>query len=163
MPSKLLTEPHPDFEFVDATSLRTPVGFKVWRQAHGLSQKRLADLLEQNWVTISRYENGHIPIPRVVELALRTLHLELETTLDTPIDDVPPKWTPAENLAIDLLIERDMIPESLPQKRAAVAAFIDTYNDQGDIDNAIAGDKRAMIRLRKACGLSAFKSPTATL
>ena len=69
----------------DTVELRTPEGFRNWRVQHGLSQRTLGALLELHVKgTISRYENGHTPIPKTVELALRWLDLELTPTPQRP-------------------------------------------------------------------------------
>lgn len=62
--------------------LRSSDGVLAWRKAHGLTQQRLADLLEVHKLTVSRWETGQVPVPRTVELAL----LYLEQTL--PAADV---------------------------------------------------------------------------
>lgn len=135
-----------------AVELRTPEGFRNWRVQHGLSQKALAALLELDEKgAISRYENGHSRIPRTVELALRWLDLELAQRPAPPVE--PREWTPAEKLALDLCVESS---DLLGDVEVTVAAFIRTYGIE-DLEAAVTGNKHAMIRLRKACGLPAFK------
>lgn len=56
-------------------SLRTPEGLRAWRTAHSLSQAQLGKLLEVTNVSVSRWELGLVPIPRLVELALRYLEI----------------------------------------------------------------------------------------
>jgi len=53
-----------------ASSLRTPEGVRAWRKERGLSQIDLAELLEVVPLTVLRWENGQVGIPRTVELAL---------------------------------------------------------------------------------------------
>lgn len=53
-----------------ASSLRTPEGVRAWRKERGLSQIELAELLEVVPLTVLRWENGQVAIPRTVELAL---------------------------------------------------------------------------------------------
>jgi DNA-binding transcriptional regulator YiaG len=55
-------------------ALRTPQGLRAWRLDHGLSQVQLARLLEVQYQTVYRWENGKIAIPRTVELALLYLN-----------------------------------------------------------------------------------------
>jgi transcriptional regulator with XRE-family HTH domain len=50
--------------------LRTPEGVRAWRKERGLSQIELAELLEVVPLTVLRWENGQVAIPRTVELAL---------------------------------------------------------------------------------------------
>lgn len=136
---------NPEF---NATPLRTPEGFRAWRIAHGLSQPQLADLLDLHGkVTISRYENGHMPISRMIELAL--------IGLDQVLQQRQPELDLTEEnaLIVELMQERDCVV-------GVSSADLDTFrkeHDLADIMGAVAGDKRAMIRLRKACGLPAFR------
>ena len=51
-------------------ALRTPEGVRAWRKERGLSQIELAELLEVVPLTVLRWENGQVAIPRTVELAL---------------------------------------------------------------------------------------------
>ena len=51
----------------------TAADFKHRRLDLGLTQRELAEILHLTWVTISRYENGHSPVPRAVEIVLSTL------------------------------------------------------------------------------------------
>lgn len=51
----------------------TPEEFHAARKALGLTQRELATLLGRTYQMISRYENGHSPIPEVVRLALTWL------------------------------------------------------------------------------------------
>jgi len=59
------------------TNLRSPVGLRAWRRAHKLSQQKLADLLEVHKLTVLRWEQGQVPIPRTTELALLYLDRSL--------------------------------------------------------------------------------------
>jgi len=52
---------------------------RAWREARSLTQPQLGELLDARWETVSRWERGVRPIPRVVELALRTIERELPT------------------------------------------------------------------------------------
>lgn len=52
----------------------TPAELKAWRAAAGLSQVGLAQLLEVNVITVSRWERGQARIPRMLELALASIH-----------------------------------------------------------------------------------------
>lgn len=130
-------------------SVRTPEGFRAWRKAHALSQQDLAQRLEVTWVSVSRWENGHHPIPRIAELALRYLDEHPEE------DNAPPSvhLTATDGLIIELCNERGVDLSNLSD---ALATFRAEHN-AADLDAAVAGDKRAMIRLRKACGLRAFR------
>jgi transcriptional regulator with XRE-family HTH domain len=58
--------------------LRTPEGVRAWRKERGLSQIELAELLEVVPLTVLRWENGQVAIPRTVELALRYLDATTE-------------------------------------------------------------------------------------
>lgn len=51
-------------------ALRTPEGMRAWRHEQGLSQADIADALEVDVMTVSRWERGLRNIPRTVELAL---------------------------------------------------------------------------------------------
>src|SRR5262245_697397 len=130
-------------------SLRTPEGLRAWRAARGISQRQLADLLEVAWKgTLSRYENGHQAIPRVIELALIGLDQELANVL-------PPsrEWTPADDLILELCREAG---DDVTNAYAVVDGFRANPHPD-DIQSAADGDLRALIRLRKACGLPTFK------
>src|SRR5580765_4340608 len=50
--------------------LRSSSGLRAWRRAHKLSQKQLAELLDIHHLTVLRWEQGQVPIPRTTELAL---------------------------------------------------------------------------------------------
>jgi transcriptional regulator with XRE-family HTH domain len=51
---------------------------KAWRLAHGLTQRRLAILLDVDKITISRWERGERQPPgRMLELALEALDRRL--------------------------------------------------------------------------------------
>ena len=53
---------------------------KAWREAHGLTQRRLAQLLDVDQMTVSRWERGERkPRGRVLELALERLSEKLST------------------------------------------------------------------------------------
>lgn len=153
-----LLDPHPDFEFVDAThnDLRTPAGLRAWRLAHGLTQTQLGDLLEVAWNSVNRWENGHRKISRVVELALRWLELELRNGTTTPPPVKPVELTDADQLVVTLVRERDYGGADHPVSLDDINAFRESQ-DEYLVDAAAAGDKRAMIRLRKDCGLPAFR------
>ncbi len=127
----------------NAPSLRTPEGLRAWRAAHGVSQRQLADLLEVGWKgTLSRYENGHLAIPRVIELALRGLEAELRQQAHARA--IEP--TPVERLIAQL-----------SQEAGESVAWLTTEH-YADLDAAtVSGSRHAMIRLRKACGLPTFK------
>ena len=122
--------------------LRTPAGLRAWRNARGLTQGELGDLLEVTWTSVNRWENGRHAIPRSVELALLYIadHPELlgHTT--------PAPLTPADRLVAELATES-----------GHDAAWFRATQLAADLDNAADGDKRALIRIRKACGLPAFK------
>jgi len=60
------TTPAPDAP----ATLRTPEGIRAWRKDRGLSQAALAQLLDVAPLTVLRWENGQIAVPRTVELAL---------------------------------------------------------------------------------------------
>jgi DNA-binding transcriptional regulator YiaG len=51
----------------------TAKGFKKMREAKGYSQSQLARELEVNVMTVSRWERGAVPVPRMAELALAAL------------------------------------------------------------------------------------------
>ena len=51
----------------------TAKGFKKMREAKGYSQSQLARELEVNVMTVSRWERGVVPVPRMAELALAAL------------------------------------------------------------------------------------------
>lgn len=57
----------PTSALVDAPEL------KQWMSANGWSVRALAQALDINWRTVSRYRAGEQPIPRTVELALQAL------------------------------------------------------------------------------------------
>lgn len=46
---------------------------KALRKAAGYKAKELAEVLETTPATISRYEHGHAPVPKKIELAVRYL------------------------------------------------------------------------------------------
>jgi DNA-binding XRE family transcriptional regulator len=60
-------------------NLRSSAGLRAWRQAHKLSQQKLADLLEVHKLTVLRWETGQVAIPRTTELALLYLNHTLST------------------------------------------------------------------------------------
>lgn len=51
-------------------ALRTPQGLRAWRREQGLTQADIADALEVDVMTVSRWERGLLDISRAVELAL---------------------------------------------------------------------------------------------
>jgi transcriptional regulator with XRE-family HTH domain len=51
----------------------TRAQFKAARERLGLTQAELADILGKAMSTISRYETGDIPIPKLAELAMAYL------------------------------------------------------------------------------------------
>lgn len=56
---------------------------KTWRIAHGLTQRRLAILLDLDQVTISRWERGERQPPsRMLTLALEALDQKLRAQAD---------------------------------------------------------------------------------
>lgn len=133
-----------------SNDLRTPAGLRAWRNARGLSQTALAAELDVFWTTINRWENGKTPIPRSVELALLWLGREddaqpaAETTLSA-----------ADLLLLELGRERGLdVDSDVSEALRAVRADVD---NAGDVDAAAAGNRLAMIRLRKAVGLRAFR------
>ena len=46
---------------------------RAWMTAHGYTVRSLARALEREPRTIQRYRDGSLPVPRVIELALRGL------------------------------------------------------------------------------------------
>lgn len=52
----------------------------------GLNQAELADLLGIKSNTVSRYETGLLPVPKVVELALEALRIKEESQETTKIE-----------------------------------------------------------------------------
>lgn len=140
-----LLDPHPDFEFVDATNLRTPAGMRAWRQSRGLSQVKLAELLEVHEITISKWEREIVPIPKTVELALRWLDQELAHE--------PLVSDQARDLILVLCAEAG---DDISDVDAVLEGFTSNHHTE-DIEAAAGGDLRALIRLRKDCGLPAFR------
>jgi DNA-binding XRE family transcriptional regulator len=57
----------------------TSEDLKEWRKKHGYTQQGLADTLGVIRLTITRWENGTRGIPKLLELALRTLARETTT------------------------------------------------------------------------------------
>ncbi len=57
----------------------TPEDLKEWRKTHSYTQQGLADTLGVIRLTITRWENGTRAIPKLLELALRTLDCEKKT------------------------------------------------------------------------------------
>lgn len=56
---------------------------KAWREAHKLSQRRLAILLDVDQVTVGRWERGERQPPgRMLELALQALDQQLAAEKD---------------------------------------------------------------------------------
>ena len=56
---------------------------KSWREARGLSQRRLAILLDVDQVTVGRWERGERQPPgRMLELALQQLDQQLAADKD---------------------------------------------------------------------------------
>ena len=53
---------------------------KDWREKHGLTQDRLAELLKVAKNTISRWERGERSIPEYMDLALEALEARLKTS-----------------------------------------------------------------------------------
>jgi DNA-binding transcriptional regulator YiaG len=51
----------------------TPQQLRSLRRKLGLSQRGLAELLDYDLRTIQRWEAGDMPIPKVVELALKNV------------------------------------------------------------------------------------------
>ena len=51
----------------------TPKQFNSWRVDMGWTQREAAAALDIHWKTVSTYERGTRPIPRVVELATERL------------------------------------------------------------------------------------------
>jgi transcriptional regulator with XRE-family HTH domain len=51
----------------------TPGQLKVWREGNGLSQRQLADTLEIDIMTVSRWERGVRSIPPFLHLALECM------------------------------------------------------------------------------------------
>ncbi|HXJ29479.1 MAG TPA: helix-turn-helix transcriptional regulator [Gemmatimonadales bacterium] len=128
-------------------SVRTPEGFRAWRLAHGLSQPQLAELLGLSTkIIISRYENGHSPITRIIELALVGLDQELRNA--TPL---------VSDAAADLILAlcREA-GDDVSDVGDTIEAFTANHN-AADVEAAASGDLRALILLRKACGLPAFR------
>lgn len=125
-----------------ALPLRTPEGFRAFRHIHGLSQRKLADLLGMKWDgTISRYENGQLPIPKVVEMALLWLdHQGIAAPTPGPIAEL-----------------REALCAESPDDEVNVRAYFEDISNATDVLLAASGDKRALIRLRKDCGLPAFR------
>ena len=54
----------------------TPAEFAAARHALGLSQPQLAEELDIHPMTVSKYERGALAVPRVAELAMRSLALD---------------------------------------------------------------------------------------
>lgn len=52
---------------------------KAARLRLGLTQEALAKALGMSAVQLSRYENGHMPVPRVVALAVEALERRQQT------------------------------------------------------------------------------------
>lgn len=57
---------------IDPT-IRTPEEMAAWRVSRGLSQQALADQLAVHKQSVYRWEAGAVPIPQMVEYALRYL------------------------------------------------------------------------------------------
>ena len=60
--------------FCDTTTMRSYEVRKI-RERLGLSQGALGKRLGKHWSTVSRWENGHTPVPQTVALALKLLAL----------------------------------------------------------------------------------------
>lgn len=137
-----------------APALRTAAGLRAWRKSRGLSQQRLADLLEVQPLTIIRWEQERVAIPRTVELALLWLDQELPAVQQ---HNAEPALTATDRLVLELAAERG---DDVSNPRAALQSF---YRATGqviqlsDIIAAAAGDVRARIRVRKAAGLRAIR------
>ena len=59
-------------------------GLKKWREAHGLTQEELADLLKVRAISISRWERGVAKPPgALLELALEALDARLKQSAGT--------------------------------------------------------------------------------
>jgi transcriptional regulator with XRE-family HTH domain len=117
-----------------------------------LTQERLGELLEVTYVSIHRWETGKQAIPRLVELAL--LGLE-HVVLAPPEAETAKALSAADELLLALGRERGLdvdsgVSEALRTMRAEV-------DNAADIEAAASGNRLAMIRLRKAVGLRAFR------
>jgi transcriptional regulator with XRE-family HTH domain len=134
---------------LDCSNLRTPAGLRAWRNARGLSQTALAAELDVFWTTINRWENGKTPIPRSVELALLWLGRE-----DTQ-PEVQTTLSAADELLLALARERGFDVDS--DASEALRAIRSDVDNAADVDAAVGGNRLAMIRLRKAVGLRAFR------
>jgi DNA-binding XRE family transcriptional regulator len=50
--------------------------FRRKRERLGLTQEEMAKRLGKNRLTIIRYESGHTPVPKAVELAFKVIEAE---------------------------------------------------------------------------------------
>lgn len=64
----------------------TPEGLRAFREDYGLTQAELADLLNIDTLTVSRWERGASAIwaPRIMALALRELRRTLKRKVVNP-------------------------------------------------------------------------------
>jgi transcriptional regulator with XRE-family HTH domain len=121
----------------------------AWREQHGLSQQRLAELLGTTNVTVYRWESGRQAIPPMLELALRWLDHELGQ------DRVETTLSAADELILSLGREAGQDVDSDVQ--GTLRAYRANNDNAADLDAAVAGSRVAMIRVRKAAGLRAFR------
>jgi DNA-binding transcriptional regulator YiaG len=56
----------------------TAAQIKQWRTTHGVSQERLAELLQVGSITVSRWERGIQTAPAFLSLALETLSKKIK-------------------------------------------------------------------------------------
>jgi hypothetical protein len=80
----------PTLTAVDAREIR------AWMTAHRYTVRGLATALGINYRTVQRYRDGHLPVPRAIELALQALAVNPnlpppETATSDPLEtqDVP--------------------------------------------------------------------------
>ena len=71
----------------------TPEQLKDWRSATGQTQDQIAEFFGVTRVTLSRWENGHVRIPRHVHAACRwanaiTALVRARDMIDRTIDDM---------------------------------------------------------------------------
>lgn len=94
----------------------TPTEFKAWRKALGWTQTQVAKALDLSLGTVGNYEmgrrreGGEVVIPKVVELACRTLSAEAQAPTYRKASSAPPKAPDTAAYFMQLALSRGIGP-----------------------------------------------------